>query len=339
VPAKWNKLILMQSPASDTAARIKAQALRLGFCDCGISRTEKLTSEAVRFNEWLNAGFHAGMGYMAKNPEKRTDPSLLLEGCRSVISVLLNYYTLMKQEDPQAPVVSRYAYGRDYHDIVRDKLNALVEYIRSLSPDSSNAIFVDTAPLAERTWAVRAGTGWIGKNSNLISPKYGSFVFIGTVLTDLGLEYDKPREDRCGTCTRCIEACPTNAIVSPHVIDSRRCISYLTIENKGEINAEFRELMQNRVFGCDICQDVCPWNSRVIPHSEKDLEPLPGLLQMRKEEWLSLNEEDFKTIFKDSPVKRAKYHGIRRNLDFISGEPARHPLHPPSGARNKKPWL
>jgi epoxyqueuosine reductase len=258
------------------------------------------------------------MEYMAKNPEKRTDPSLLLEGCKSVISVLLNYYTLLKQEDPQAPVVSRYAYGRDYHQTVKDKLNALAEYIRSLSPDSSIAVYVDTAPVAERALAARAGTGWIGKNSNLISPKHGSFVFIGTALTDLELEYDNPVEDRCGTCTRCIEACPTKAIVSSRVIDSRRCISYLTIENKDEISPEFRGLMQNRVFGCDICQDVCPWNSRAIPHSEKDLGPLPGLLQMRKEEWYSMNEGDFKTIFKDSPVKRAKYRGIRRNLDFLS---------------------
>jgi len=297
---------------------IKAKALSLGFSRCGIARAERLDKEAVYLNQWLLKGHNAGMNYMANNFEKRVDPRLLMDGCKSVISVILNYYTTATINDQQAPIISKYAYGRDYHNVVRKKLRVLLEYIRELYPGSTGQIYTDTAPLLERAWAARSGLGWIGRNSNLISPDYGSFVFIGVILTDAEHEYDLPLRDYCGTCTRCIDACPTGAITGTRTINANKCISYLTIENKGEIPPEFKGLFKNRVFGCDICQDVCPWNNRAVQHSEKDLDPLPGLLQMKREDWHALDEEKFNLIFKESPVKRAKFRGMQRNLDFLN---------------------
>ena len=306
------------SQPGNVTGLIKAKALSLGFSGCGISRAVRLDKDAVRLNQWLVKGYHAGMSYMSNNPGKRVDPGFLMDGCKSVISVILNYYTGLSADDPDTPVISKYAYGKDYHNIIKSRLKILLDYIQGLYPGSSGRVFTDTAPLLERAWAARSGLGWIGRNSNLISPDYGSFVFIGVILTDAEHEYDLPLRDYCGTCTRCIDACPTGAITGTRTINANKCISYLTIENKGEIPPEFKGLFKNRVFGCDICQDVCPWNNRAVQHSEKDLDPLPGLLQMKREDWQALDEEKFNLIFKESPVKRAKFRGMQRNLDFLN---------------------
>jgi epoxyqueuosine reductase len=299
------------------SSMIKAEAIRLGFDGCGISHAERLGDDAVCLAVWLDNRYHGTMHYMENHIEKRVDPAQLVEGAQSVISVILNYYPKRQQTDPDAPVISKYAYGKDYHDIIRKKLNQLLFFIdHSVTPAKGRG-FVDSAPVLDRAWAARSGLGWIGKNSNLISPEKGSWFFIGTLIVDIPLYYDRPIPDFCGDCNRCILACPTKAIVSPKVIDARRCISYLTIENKGEISPEFRENFKNRVFGCDICQDVCPWNKRAIPLSEPELQPVEGLLEMKREEWYQLDEEKYRKLFKDSAVKRAKFSGLKRNLEFI----------------------
>ncbi len=301
---------------ADKSSMIKAEARRLGFDGCGISHAEKLSGDSVHLKSWLGKKFHAGMAYMENHTEMRVDPSLLVDNAQSVISVILNYFT-EKRQDKAAPVVSKYAYGQDYHDVIRKKLRQLLTYISLNVEPASGRAFVDSAPVLDRAWAARAGLGWIGKNSNLISPETGSFFFIGSLVIDIPLYYDKPIPDFCGDCNRCLIACPTGAIVSPRVIDSGRCISYLTIENKGEIGNEFRESIADRVFGCDICQDVCPWNRKAIPHKVKELEPLPGLLEMARADWYTLDETTFKSRFAKSAIKRAKFAGIKRNLDFL----------------------
>jgi epoxyqueuosine reductase len=257
------------------------------------------------------------MTYMEHHADLRVDPTLLVEGTQSVISVILNYYPDQKQQDPQAPVVSKYAYGQDYHDVIRKKLLKLLAYINEAIAPTKGRGFVDSAPVLDRAWAARAGLGWIGKNSNLISPEKGSFFFIGSLMIDLPLSYDKAIPDFCGDCNRCVNACPTQAIIAPRIIDSGRCISYLTIENKGSIDPGFRDKFLNRVFGCDICQDVCPWNRKAVPHRVKELMPLPGLLKMTREEWFEMDEETFTIRFARSAMKRAKYTGLKRNLSFI----------------------
>jgi epoxyqueuosine reductase len=299
------------------SSMIKAEAIRLGFDGCGISRAERLGDDAIHLADWLKNRYHGTMQYMENHAEKRVDPAQLVEGAQSVISVILNYYPKQQQTDPYAPVISKYAYGKDYHDIIRKKLNHLLFFIdHSVTPAKGRG-FVDSAPVLDRAWAARSGLGWIGKNTNLISPAKGSWFFIGTLIVDIPLNYDSPVPDFCGDCNRCILACPTKAIVSPKVIDARRCISYLTIENKGEINTEFRENFKNRVFGCDICQDVCPWNKRAIPVGEPELQPVEGLLEMKREEWYQLDEEKYRKLFKGSAVKRTKFSGLKRNLEFI----------------------
>jgi len=254
---------------------------------------------------------------MENHFEKRTDPTRLVEGARSVISVLLSYYPSQYQQHPDAPVVSSYAFGKDYHPVIRKKLNALLQFMQTSFAPISGRAFVDSAPVLDRAWAARSGLGWIGKNSNLISPEAGSYFFIGSLIVDIPLSYDKPITDFCGDCNRCIRACPTSAIVNDRVVDARRCISYLTIENKGEISPVFRGKFENRVFGCDICQEVCPWNRKAVPHQVEELKPLPGLLEMTRKEWFNLDEEKFSEKFSKSPVKRAKFSGLRRNLKFI----------------------
>jgi len=259
------------------------------------------------------------MAYMERQPEKRVDPTLLFQGARSVVSVLLNYYPSGTQTDPEAPVLAKYAYGKDYHVVVREKLNRLLKKISSGIAPVRGRAFVDTAPLLEKAWAARAGLGWIGKNTCLISPGKGSFCFIGTLLIDIPLQYDRPIADRCGDCTLCIDACPAKAIVAPRTLDAGRCISYWTIENKAAIGEAFRNRLGNRVFGCDICQDVCPWNRSVAPHHEKDFAPPPGLLEMTRADWFSLNEEQYGRIFQNSAVKRIGFEGLKRNLECIAG--------------------
>jgi epoxyqueuosine reductase len=300
------------------SSMIKNEAIRLGFHGCGISRAEFLREDAQQLAQWLNKRYHAGMSYMENHFDKRTDPTKLVEGARSVISVLLNYYPSQRQQYPDAPVLSIFAYGKDYHEVMRKKLNSLLQFIQISFPQVTGRGFVDSAPVLDRAWAARCGLGWIGKNTNLISPEAGSYFFIGSLIIDIPLSYDKPITDFCGSCNRCIRACPTSAIVSDHVIDAGRCISYLTIENKGEIKEEFRGKMANRAFGCDICQEVCPWNHRSTPHQVKEFEPLPGLLEMTRQEWYNLDENTFKEKFSNSAVKRSKFWGLQRNLKFMA---------------------
>lgn len=299
------------------SSMIKAEALRMGFDSCGISRAEYLQEDARRLEKWLGNQYHAGMSYMENHFDKRTDPTLLLEGTKSVISVLLGYYPSRHQQHPDAPVISTYAYGQDYHDVIRKKLDDLLRYVQSSFPPVTGRGFVDSAPVLDRAWAARSGLGWIGRNSLLITPEAGSYFFIGSLLVDIPLSYDKPITDFCGDCNRCIRACPTSAILSERVIDAGRCISYQTIENKGEISPELSGKFENRVFGCDICQDVCPWNRKSQPHHVEEFKPLPGLLEMTRQEWYDMDEEKFKAKFSGSPLKRAKFKGLLRNLKFI----------------------
>jgi len=301
-----------------TSVAIKAKALELGFSDCGFARAETLPEDATRLRDWLDAGRHARMGYMANHFEKRTDPTLLVEGARSVISLLFNYYTDKTQEDAQAPVISKYAYGRDYHFVMKERMHQLFGFIQSLQPGTEGRVFVDSAPVLDRAWARKAGLGWIGKNSCLISRKLGSFVFIGEIILNLELDYNQvPESDFCGSCNRCVEACPTGAILANRTLDSERCISYQTIENKGEISPELKGRLEGRAFGCDICQDVCPWNRKALLHAEAEFEASAGLLEMTATEWSQLDQVKYRELFKDSPVERAGFTKLLSTLAFL----------------------
>ncbi len=302
----------------DISFAIKEEAQELGFADCGFSKAELLPEDATRLQEWLNSGYHARMGYMANHFEKRTNPTKLVEGARSVISLLYNYYTDKKQKDPEAPVISTYAFGKDYHFVMKEKMNLLFEFIKSLHPEAEGRVFVDSAPVLDRTWAKRSGLGWIGKNSNLISRKTGSFVFIGEIILNLELDYNQiPEGDFCGSCNLCVEACPTKAILDNRTLNSERCISYQTIENRGEISQELEGELSNRVFGCDICQDVCPWNRKALRHTEPDFEPASGFLDMTADEWSHLNKDRYRELFTDSPVERAGFKKLKSNIAFL----------------------
>ena len=296
---------------------IKAEAKRLGFVACGISKAGFLAEDALKLKEYLKKGFHAKMSYMENHYDKRLNPELLVDNAKSVISVLLNYYTEKKQSDPEAPIISKYAYGKDYHYVIKQKLNKLLEYIKKIQPEAEGRAFVDSAPVLERAWAKKSGLGWIGKHGLLINKQIGSFVFIGELIINLPLDYDQATKEYCGTCTRCIDACPTNAIVKDKVVDGSKCISYLTIELKDDIPEEFRGKLKNRVFGCDICQDVCPHNKKAINHLHQELNPIEELLEMSKSEWYSMDKQKFKKLFKHSPLKRAGYNKLKSNLDFI----------------------
>ncbi|PTN07303.1 tRNA epoxyqueuosine(34) reductase QueG [Mangrovibacterium marinum] len=301
--------------------KIKRKALELGFLACGISAATYLTGEKDRLERWLAEGMNGEMEYMARNREKRLDPRLLHEGTKSVISVLLNYSPKEKQLDPQAPVLSKYAYGTDYHFVLKDKLKELLAFIHEAVAPCNARAFVDSAPVLDKAWAVRAGLGWIGKNTNLISVEHGSFFFIGELLIDLELEPDERMvSNHCGNCTRCIDACPTKAIVAPYVVDARRCISYQTIEQRGEIDESLKGQFNDRVFGCDICQDVCPWNLKAEPHDEAAFDPPPRLMELTRQEWQTMDEALFSRLFRKSAVKRTKYSGLMRNLKFLESE-------------------
>jgi epoxyqueuosine reductase len=277
-----------------------------------------LSEDAGRFRAWLDQGYHSGMGYMANHFEKRCNPTLLVEGSRSVISVIYNYYTDREQSDPEAPVLSKYAYGKDYHKVLKDKLYLLLEFIKSRVPEAEGRVFVDSAPVLDRAWAVKAGLGWIGKNSNLISRNHGSFVFIGEIILNLELEYNElPESDFCGSCSRCIEACPTQALLDTRTLDAEKCISYQTIENKGDISGELAGRLAKRVFGCDICQDVCPWNRKALPHSEPHFEPASGLLELTSRQWEDMDRDHYEQLFKDSPVKRAGFEKLKDTVTFL----------------------
>jgi len=297
---------------------IKDEAFRLGFMQCGVSKAEFLEDEAPRLENWLKQGYHGQMAYMENYFDKRLDPRLLVDGAKSVISVTLNYFPASGQSDPEAPKISKYAFGTDYHTVIKDKLFELLAFISEHIGEVGGRAFVDSAPVLDRAWAKRSGIGWVGKNSNLISKKTGSFFFLAELIIDLELEYDQPfATDHCGTCTKCIDACPTDAILSPFIIDAKKCISYLTIELRDEIPEQFSKQMDNWMFGCDICQDVCPWNRFSVPHSETRLMPSDQLLNMKREEWLDITEEVFREIFKHSAVKRTKFEGLSRNISFL----------------------
>ncbi len=298
---------------------IKNEAKRLGFIKCGISKADFLVDDNVCFNKWINNSFNGDMSYMERNKDKRLDPRLLVEDAKSIVSVLLSYYSEEKQPI-NSPKISKYAYGDDYHYIIKDKLKKLFQFINDDIKRVEGRVFVDSAPVLDRAWARKSGLGWIGKNSNLITKEYGSFVFIGEIILNIELEYDKPIKDYCGKCTRCVDACPTNAIVEPYTIDSRKCISYLTIENKKQIPPELKGKFNNWIFGCDICQDVCPWNNNLVGNLIEELAPNKELLNMTKVEWYSITEDDFKKSFKNSPILRTKYSGLKRNLEFVDNE-------------------
>lgn len=298
---------------------IKDEALRLGFMACGIAKATFLEEEAPRLENWLKNNHHGEMSYMENHFDKRLDPRLLVENAKSVVSLTLNYFTKEKQLDPTAPKISTYAYGEDYHHVIKEKLQALMVFIRTEIGEVGGRCFVDSAPVMDKAWAQKSGLGWRGKNSNLISKESGSFFFLAELIIDLELEYDSPFvADHCGSCTRCIDACPTDAIVAPYVVDGSKCISYLTIELKNEIPSFFKDKMDNWMFGCDICQEVCPWNRFATPHQETAFNPSDELLQFKKEDLIEMTEDVFKRVFKGSAVKRTKYSGLKRNLDFLS---------------------
>lgn len=305
------------SANANYAQQIKSESKRLGFDYCGISKADFLEEEAPRLENWLNNNMHGQMSYMQNHFDKRLDPRLLVPGAKSVISLLLNYYPSEKQIDETAPKISKYAFGEDYHFVIKEKLNQLLEFIRENIGDVDGRVFVDSAPVMDKAWAKKSGLGWIGKNSNLINKNSGSFYFIAELIIDLELEQDGPIKDYCGTCTRCMDACPTDAIVAPYVVDGSKCISYFTIELKENIPNEVKGKFDNWTFGCDICQDVCPWNRFSKPHKEKHFQPKDDLLGMTKNDWEELTEETFKRVFKNSAVKRTKFTGLKRNLEFL----------------------
>ncbi|SMG06808.1 tRNA epoxyqueuosine(34) reductase QueG [Arenibacter troitsensis] len=295
---------------------IKAEAKRLGFLSCGISKAQFLEEEAPRLEKWLNKNMHGEMGYMENHFDKRLDPTKLVEGSKSVISLLLNYFPGEVQNENTFKV-SKYAYGQDYHHVIKSKLRELQNYISEEIGEVNGRAFVDSAPVLDKAWAAKSGLGWIGKHSNLLTQQVGSFYFIAELIVDLELEYDQRVTDHCGTCTACIDACPTQAIVQPYVVDGSKCISYLTIELKNEIPSEFKGKMDDWMFGCDVCQDVCPWNRFSKSHREPLFDPNPQLLSMTKKEWEEITEDVFKKVFQKSAVKRTKFSGLKRNIEFL----------------------
>ena len=302
----------------NTTEFIKQKSKELGFISCGISKAGFLEKDAPKLEKWLNNNYHGKMSYMANHFDKRLDPTLLVPGAKSVISLLFNYYSDKKQKDPNAPKISKYAYGKDYHFVIKAKLKNLFNLIRDQVGDISGRVFVDSAPIMEKPWAAKSGLGWIGKNTNLISQKIGSYYFLAEIIVDLEFEYDTPVTDHCGSCRACIDSCPTGALDIPYEIDASKCISYLTIELRDEIPSEFKGKMDNWAFGCDVCQDVCPWNRFSQKHNEPLFNPNQELTKMETKDWEELTEETFEVIFKNSAVKRTKFKGLKRNISFIS---------------------
>lgn len=292
--------------------------MRLGFDHCGIARAQRLDDDAIRLENWLRKGMHGTMQYMENYFDLRIDPTRLVPGAKTVITLLKNYYPSTQQQ-PGTPKISKYAFGKDYHEVIREQLKDFIQSLQDEFGEIAGRGFVDSAPVLERSWAEKGGLGWVGKNANMIHPRYGSFFFIATLIIDMELLYDDPfAKDYCGTCTRCIDACPTNAILPGKVVDGSKCISYFTIELKellipGEMNGKFDDWM----FGCDTCQDVCPWNRFSKPHHESQFTPIPEILNMTTLQWEEMTESVFKNIFRDSPLRRSKFKGIQRNLAFI----------------------
>ena len=307
----------MTSKTTRYTQLIKSYAAKLGFISCGISKADFLEEEAPKLEKWLNQNYHGKMNYMENHFDKRLDPRKLVPGAKSIVSLILNYYTDKNQFDPEAPRISKYAFGKDYHFVIKNKLKKFLKFINKEIGDVNGRVFVDSAPVMDKVWASKSGLGWIGKNTNLISKKVGSFFFIAELIIDLELEYDPPTTDHCGSCTACIDACPTDALIAPYQIDATKCISYLTIELKENIPSEFKGKMDQWVFGCDTCQTVCPWNRFSKPHEISEFEPDEKLMAMKKSEWEEITEEVFKDLFKNSSINRTKFSGIKRNLKFL----------------------
>ena len=305
------------SLAAQHSQLIKDHAKRLGFLSCGISNAGFLEDEAPRLEQWLRQGHHGSMTYMERNFDKRLDPTKLVPGAKSVVSLLYNYFHKESQSDTSAPKISKYAYGKDYHVVIKDKLHELMQVLEEEIGEIHGRVFVDSAPVLDKAWAAKAGLGWIGKHTNLISKQAGSFYFIAELIIDLPLEQDAPVTDHCGSCTACIDACPTQAIVAPYQVDGSKCISYFTIELKEAIPQEVKGQFDNWAFGCDVCQDVCPWNRFSTPHQEPQFEPSPELLQMSKGDWHEITEAVFDRLFAESAVQRTQFSGLKRNLDFL----------------------
>jgi len=295
---------------------IKSEAKRLGFLSCGISKAQFLEEEASRLEKWLNNNMHGEMQYMENHFDKRLDPRKLVDNSKSVISLLLNYYPEQEQT-ANSYKLSKYAYGTDYHFIIKDKLKLLLNYIQDEIGEVQGRAFVDSAPVLDKAWAAKSGLGWIGKHSNLLTQQVGSFYFIAELIVDLELDYDSITSDHCGTCTACIDACPTEAITEPYVVDGSKCISYFTIELKENLPTEFKGKFDDWMFGCDVCQDVCPWNRFSKPHNEPLFNPHPELLSMTKKDWEEITEDTFKKVFQKSAVKRTKFSGLKRNINFL----------------------
>jgi epoxyqueuosine reductase len=290
--------------------------MRLGFLSCGISKAGFLEKEAPKLENWLNNNSHGKMSYMENNFDKRLDPTLLVDDAKTVVSLLLNYYPEQFQNSDSYKI-SKYAYGRDYHSVIKEKLKELLFSIQSNIGEVSGRAFVDSAPVLDKAWAAKSGLGWVGKNSNLLTQKVGSFYFIAELIIDLDLDYDNATTDHCGSCTACLDACPTEAIVAPYVVDGSKCISYFTIELKENIPAEMKGKFDDWAFGCDICQDVCPWNKFSKVHNEPLFNANPYLLAMSKRDWDEITEETFNAVFKSSPLKRTKFQGLKRNIEFL----------------------
>ena len=295
---------------------IKKEALRLGFDACGISPADN-SGEEERYMKWIEDNWHADMHYMARNIDKRVDPRLLVEGAKSIISVALNYYPHKKQAS-HAPQFAYYAYGKDYHDVIRGKLKKLFEFISARQPELTGRYFSDSAPVLERFWAAQAGIGFVGKNSLLIIPGKSSFFFLGELIIDIELEYDSPIAENCGSCTRCLDGCPTSAIEEPYKVNANKCISYQTIENRGEISSYVAPRLKNYVFGCDICQKVCPWNRVSTPHNTIEFMPNDSFMNLDLKKMLEMDEEEYREVFRGSAVKRAKFAGLKRNVIAVS---------------------
>jgi len=298
------------------SAIIKREAKRLGFDFCGISKADFLEDEAPHLEKWLQQGMNGKMQYMENYFDMRLDPRKLVEGCKSVISLMLNYYPEEKQST-DAPKISKYAYGKDYHFVLKGKLKELLHIINEQIGEIHGRAFVDSAPVLDRAWAAKSGLGWIGKNAMLIRPQKGSYYFLAELIVDIELEPDGPIKDYCGSCTRCMDACPTQAIIGPKIVDGSKCISYFTIELKEAMPAEMENKLDGWMFGCDVCQDVCPWNRFSKPHSTGEMQANPSVINMTKKDWEEITEDIFKNIFKGSPLQRTGYKGIKRNLNYL----------------------
>ena len=295
---------------------IKAESKRLGFLTCGISKAGFLEDEAPRLENWLNNQMNGQMSYMENHFDKRLNPTLLVDDAKSVISLLLNYYPSELQNE-NSYKISKYAYGQDYHHVIKEKLKELLHFIQTEIGAVSGRAFVDSAPVLDKAWAAKSGLGWVGKNSNLITQKVGSFYFIAELIIDLELEYDSPTTDHCGSCTACLDACPTEAIVAPYVVDGSKCISYFTIELKDNLPQEMKGKFDDWMFGCDVCQEVCPWNRFSKPHNEPLFEANPDIVNFSKSDWEEITVDTFQKVFKNSAVKRTKYEGLLRNINFL----------------------